>query len=154
MSVLVVSWSSVGSVEISPAENVASPVSSWGWRTEEGMQAEVVLRTERLEWQELTTSFSPLMMLMVTGSARRLHLSLPPHSLRTCEVRLRSPHCSPEVGSSLEMNYKDITLMSGVSQSGHEIWNILSFEREKCKNLVCGLDGEVVLERNITLVTW
>lgn len=105
MSVLVTSWSSVGSVEISPAENVsASPASDWGWRTEEATQAEVVLRTERLEWQEVSSSFSPLMMLMVTGSARRLHLFRPPHSLRTCEVRLRSPHCSPEVVSSLEMN--------------------------------------------------
>ena len=36
------------------------------------------------------------------------------------------------------------------------VWtrNIEHSGREKCKNLVCGLDGEVVLERNITLVTW
>ena len=58
-------------------------------------QAAVVLSTERLAWQEFTSS--PLIMLMVTGSARRLHLSRPPHSLTICEVISRSLHLLPLV---------------------------------------------------------
>ena len=61
-------------------------------------QAAVVLSTELLAWQEFTSSSSsPLIMLMVTGSARRLHLSRPPHSLTICEVISRSLHLLPLV---------------------------------------------------------